>query len=256
VKATADRQGKLIIPAFAIGRVEEVLYWIKRLEDERRIPVLPVWVDSPMAAEALTMYGRHVDELDPAVRPEETDQQIPVGNAARGTPAYHRRKVAGTHRDMAGFATSRLQLVSSTQQSKDLTASRQPAIVISSSGMATGGRVLHHLESALPRDQNAVLFVGFQAAGTRGRQLVDGATIVRIHGRDIPVHARIARLDSMSAHADANEIVHWLRDFSKPPARTFIVHGEPVAAAALQQRLKAQLGWPAEIAGYLQRVEL
>ena len=256
VKSTAEREGKLIIPAFAIGRVEEVLYWIKRLEDERRIPVLPVWVDSPMASEALTMYGRHVNELDPAVQPEETDQQIPIGQAARGTPTYHRRKVAGTHRDVAGFATSRLQIVSSTQQSKDLTASRQPAIVISSSGMATGGRVLHHLDAALPREQNTVLFVGFQAAGTRGRQLADGAKIVRIHGRDVPVNARVARLDSMSAHADANEILHWLRNFSQPPARAFIVHGESAAAAALQHRMKAELGWSAEVAGYLQRADL
>jgi metallo-beta-lactamase family protein len=256
VKSTAEREGKLIVPAFAIGRVEEVLYWLKRLEDARRIPVMPVWIDSPMASEALRMYGRHIDELDPAVRPEETNQQIPVGEAARGTPASHRRKVAGTHRDVAGFATSRLQLVSSTQQSKELTASRQPAIVISSSGMATGGRVLHHLEAALPRDQNTVLFVGFQAAGTRGRQLVDGAKFVRIYGCDIPVNARVARLDSMSAHADANEILHWVRGFATAPSRTFIVHGEPASATALQQRLKAELGWQAEIAGYLQRVEL
>ena len=163
IKSTAARSGKLVIPAFAIGRVEELLYWVRRLEAEHRIPVLPVYVDSPMATEALRYYSARVAELDPELRP--------------------------TSGQVYAFATTRFQTVASTQQSKELTASRRPAVVISSSGMATGGRVLHHLAAALPDQRNTVLFVGYQAAGTRGRQLVDGAREVRIHGRSIPVNA-------------------------------------------------------------------
>ena len=149
VKATLARGGKVIIPAFAIGRVEEILYWLKQLEDEGAIPRAPVFLDSPMAIEALRFYSQRVNELDEELRP------------------------AG--RPVASFATSRFQTVSSPQQSAELTASRTPAIVISSSGMATGGRVLHHLKRALPDPKNTVLFVGYQSPGTRGRSLVDGA---------------------------------------------------------------------------------
>jgi metallo-beta-lactamase family protein len=236
VRTTAQRKGRLIVPSFAIGRVEEVLYWIKRLEDEQRIPVLPVWVDSPMATEALVQYGRRLEELDPEMRPS--------GPLPR------------EHRAVAAFATDRLRIVASPQQSRELVQSRIPSIVISSSGMATGGRVLHHLAVALPHPENTVLFVGFQAAGTRGRQLIEGAGSVRIHGADVPVNARIAHLDSMSAHADSAEILRWLRSFRRPPSRTFIVHGEPDAAAALQQTIAAELKWPATVAQYLQQVDL
>ena len=236
VRSTAERRGKIIVPSFAIGRVEEVLYWIKRLEDEKRIPVLPVWVDSPMASLALVQYGRRLEELDPDMAP---GQPLPRHN-----------------REVAAFATDRLQLVASPQQSRELVRSRGPAIVISSSGMATGGRVLHHLDAALPRPENTVMFVGFQAAGTRGRQLIEGAKTVRIHGRDVAVNARVAHLDSMSAHADADEILRWLRGFKRAPAETFIVHGEPEAAAALEQRLSSELGWRARVARHAQTVEI
>ncbi len=236
VRSTAERRGKIIVPSFAIGRVEEILYWIKRLEDERRIPVIPVWVDSPMASQALVQYGRRLEELDPEMAPE---QPVPRHN-----------------REVAAFATDRLQIVASPQQSRDLVRSRGPAVVISSSGMATGGRVLHHLAAALPRPENTVMFVGFQAAGTRGRQLVQGAKTVRIHGGDVAVNARVAHLDSMSAHADADEILRWLRGFKRAPADTYIVHGEPDAAAALQRRIAGELGWQAHVAGHLQTVNL
>jgi metallo-beta-lactamase family protein len=181
-----------------------------------------------MATEALVQYGRRLDELDPEMTPSEP---LPRHN-----------------REVAAFATDRLKIVASTQQSRELVRSRGPAIVISSSGMATGGRVLHHLAAALPRPENTVMFVGYQAAGTRGRHLVEGAQTVRIHGADVPVSARIARMDSMSAHADANEIMRWLRHFRRPPASTFIVHGEPSASAALQQRVATELGWSATVA--------
>jgi metallo-beta-lactamase family protein len=219
IKDTAERGGKLIVPAFAIGRVEELLYWIRRLEQERRVPVMPVFVDSPMASEALNYYSAHVAELDPNMRPA--------------------RKAVST------FATARFQVVMSPQQSKQLTASRRSAIVISSSGMATGGRVLHHLAAALPDAKNTVLCVGFQAAGTRGRNLVDGATEVKIHGQFIPVRARIARNDTMSAHADRSEILQWLRTIPQAPGTLCLVHGEPGPMDALKAAVGEQLGWKA-----------
>jgi metallo-beta-lactamase family protein len=230
INDTAARGGKLIIPSFAIGRVEEVLYWLKHIEDAKRIPVLPVFVDSPMASRALQFYASRADELDPDVRPP-----------ARGVSA---------------FATRRLTVIASPQQSKELVASRQPSIVIASSGMATGGRVIHHLEVALPSAKNTVLFVGFQAEGTRGRTLVDGIKQVRIKGRDIPVAARIERIDSMSAHADANEIMRWLSLFSRPPSMTYLVHGESLALEALRARVQVELKWPVHVARYQERVEL
>jgi metallo-beta-lactamase family protein len=244
IKATADRGGKMIIPAFAVGRVEEVLYWIKRLEDERRIPVLPVFVDSPMATEALARYTERVRELDPEMQPEERDEKAPHGRAARSEPREERREQARRERQVCVFCTERFRTISSPQESKDLTASKMPAIVISSSGMATGGRVLHHLKAALPDPGNTVLLVGFQAAGTRGRQLVDGAPAVKIHGQVIPVHARVDKIDSMSAHADSQEILRWLGGFKRAPRTTFLVHGELVAMEALQASIKASLGWP------------
>ncbi len=214
---TAERGGKLIVPAFAIGRVEELLYWVRRLEKEKRIPVLPVYVDSPMATEALRHYTARVAELDPDMRT--------------------------TRKDVSTFATARFQTIASPQQSKELTASRRPAIVISSSGMATGGRVLHHLAAALPDPRNTVLFVGYQAAGTRGRTLVDGGREVKIHGQIIAVNARVARNDSMSAHADRGEIVRWLETLPAAPRRLCLVHGEPGPMDALKARVRERFGW-------------
>lgn len=230
VNAAWSRRGKLIIPAFAIGRVEEVIYWLKRLEEQKRIPVLPVFVDSPMAAKALQFYARRADELDADMRP-----------AAAGVCA---------------FCTRRMITVSSPQQSKELVASRQPAIVIASSGMATGGRVLYHLQAALPHERNSVLFVGFQAAGTRGRTLLDGAGHVRIKGREVAVKAQIHHINSMSAHADSSEVMRWLGGFTRPPAMTYLVHGEPDALSALCARITAERGWPVRIARHLETVAL
>ena len=256
IKATAERGGKVIIPAFAVGRVEELLYWIKRLEDERRIPVLPVFVDSPMATEALRRYSERVAELDPELNPEERDDKAPLGHAARTEPRDRRREHARRERQLCVFCTERFKTVSSTQESKDLTASRIPAIVISSSGMATGGRVLHHLKAVLPDPRNTVLLVGFQAAGTRGRRLIDGEPEIKIHGQMIPVHAHVEKIDSMSAHADSEEILRWLGGFTRPPRLTFLVHGEQVAMDALQATIKARLGWDARLPQHEETVDL
>jgi metallo-beta-lactamase family protein len=230
INDVANRGGRLIVPAFAIGRVEEVLYWLKQLEDQHRIPVLPVYVDSPMAASALQFYASRMTELD-----------AELGAGARTVRA---------------FSTSHMVTIATVEESKNLVAARTPAIVIASSGMATGGRVLHHLAATLPDPRNTVLFVGFQAAGTRGRLLCDGARQVRLHGQSVPVAARIERIDSMSAHADAGEIMRWLTGFVRPPAMTYLVHGEPPALDALATRITAERAWPVHIAKYLERVEL
>ncbi|HYT67571.1 MAG TPA: MBL fold metallo-hydrolase [Vicinamibacterales bacterium] len=242
VKDTANRGGKLIVPAFAIGRVEELLYWLKRLEADKRIPVLPVFVDSPMAGAALARYTERVHELDPDMQPEQSDDRAPH-DAAAPSPADVRRRTAMQEREVCVFSTERFRVIASADESKQLTASRAPAIVISASGMAEGGRVLHHLKAALPNAQNTVLFAGYQGVGTRGRRLVDGEKSVKIHGEWIPVAARIERIDSMSAHADSNEIMRWLHGFTGPPKQTFIVHGEPAAQDALGERIQKEFGW-------------
>ncbi|MBA2257489.1 MAG: MBL fold metallo-hydrolase [Acidobacteria bacterium] len=255
IRDTAERGGKMIIPAFAIGRVEELIYWIKRLEDEKKIPVLPVFVDSPMAVEALARYSERLKELDPEMHPEEVDEIAPHGPAAR-EPRQRRRREAKQERDVCAFCTERFRTISSPQESKELTASRMPAIVISASGMATGGRVLHHLKAALPHERNTVLFAGFQAAGTRGRRLVDGEKSVKIHGQMVPVAARVELIHSMSAHADSQEILHWLRGFKSPPKRTFIVHGELTAMQSLQGLITKELGWQTHAPAWNEKVEL
>jgi metallo-beta-lactamase family protein len=230
IRDTSARGGKLIVPAFAVGRVEELLYWIRSLEQEHRIPILPVYLDSPMAVEALRFYSARTTELDPDVRP--------------------------VHKDVSAFATTRFHAIATPLESKALTANRRPAIVLSSSGMATGGRVLHHLAAALPDERNTVLFVGYQAAGTRGRTLVDGVGEVKIHGRVIPVRAQVEKLDSMSAHADRGEMLRWLGTCPSPPRRLLLVHGEPEPIEALGRLIDQRLGWSSYVPSYREKMDL
>lgn len=242
VSETAAHGGKVVIPAFAIGRVEEVLYWLRRLEDERRIPELPVYLDSPMAAKAREQYAARLDELDPEMRAMARD-----GRA---------RARAQAERNLCAFSTARFQVVSSVEDSRRLASSRTPAIIVSSSGMATGGRVLHHLRAVLPDARHTVLFVGYQAAGTRGRRLLDGEREIKIHGELVPVRARIEAIDAMSAHADADEILRWLSGFERQPAVTYLVHGEEPAMTALAGRIERELGWRTYMPEYLERIDL
>src|SRR4030095_7531735 len=216
ITTTAGRGGRIIIPAFAIGRVEELLYWVKRLEEEKRIPVLPVFLDSPMAVDALSRYQQRLAELDPELNPESHDEKAPHGPADHQERVSERQRHAQQERQVCAFCTERFRTISSAAESKQLTQSKMPAIVISASGMATGGRLLHHLKPGLPDSRNTVLFVGYQAAGTRGRQLVDGGKVVKIHGEMIPVQARIELVESLAAHADSTEILQWLGGFTKP----------------------------------------
>jgi metallo-beta-lactamase family protein len=210
INETVERRGKVVIPAFALGRVEELLYWVRILEERKVIPELPVYVDSPMAVEALAEYRDFMHELDEGLR---------------------------------NFLTARLRVVSSIALSRKVQEDDKPSIVISSSGMATGGRVLHHLVRVLPDERNTVLFAGYQAQGTRGRMLLEGAKTTRIHGKEVAVRAHIETLDSISAHADANEIMRWLKSFAKAPSLVCLVHGEPTPMDALKARIETELTW-------------
>jgi metallo-beta-lactamase family protein len=256
VNDTVKRGGRVIIPAFAIGRVEELIYWLRRLEEQRRIPVLPVYLDSPMAIDALARYSQRVQELDPDMQPEAYDEKTPHGPADREDSRDERRQHAHHERQMCVFCTERFSTVSTAAESKRLTQSKTPAIIISASGMATGGRVLHHLTAALPDSRNTALLVGYQAVGTRGRQLMDGAKSVKIHGQLVPVTAHVESIGSMSAHADSSEIMRWLGGFSGAPKQTFIVHGEPDAMLALGASIKAKLGWETRMPEHREQVAL
>lgn len=256
INTTAQRGGRIIIPSFAIGRVEELIYWLRRLEEEKRIPVLPVFVDSPMAADALARYTQRVQELDPDMAPEAADEKAPHGTADRADSREARARHARHERQLCAFCTERFRTIATPAESRQLTESKMPAIVISASGMATGGRVLHHLKAGLPDSRNTVLFVGYQAAGTRGRLLVDGASAVKIHGQMISVQARIELLESMSAHADSTEILRWLGGFAAPPRTTFIVHGELPAMEALNAAIHGMPGWNTKIPAHGETVEL
>ena len=203
-----------------MGRTQELLYLLRDLELTREIPEVPIYVDSPMAVRALEVHQRHKAALNMQCR---------------------KQVIEGTEI----FKPSRLHLVSSVHDSKELVFSKNRArIVIAGSGMATGGRILHHFRHHLPNPSTTVLFVGYQAVGTRGRSLRDGNETLRMFGMDIRVRARIESMDGFSGHADANEILAWLLAFNKPLERVFLVHGEPESAEALGKRIEAEFGWP------------
>ena len=223
IRAAAERGGALLVPAFAVGRTQELLWWIRRLEHEKRIPVLPVYIDSPMAIDVTDIYLRSTSEHDLDMRRLENAGQHPL------YPEH-------------------FHLAKTQEESMALNSVRGPVIIISASGMATGGRILHHLKLRLSDRRTTVLLVGFQAAGTRGRSLLEGASEVRIHGTDIKVKARVESLDGLSAHADQGELLQWLSGFERPPRATYLVHGEPEAATALSGAIGERYGWDATVA--------
>jgi len=213
VNDAVDRGGVLLIPAFAAGRTQEILFYLSRLESAGAIPVLPVYVDSPMAVRATDLYARHREDLN-----FQWDDHVDR------------------------LATKQTTLVRSVRESKRLHELTGSAIIISASGMATGGRVLHHLARRLGDTRSTVLFAGFQVDGTRGRKLVEGAETIRLLGQDWPVRCHVTHLDGMSAHADRDQLLRWSRSITNIPKRTLVVHGEPAAAAALAGRLHDELG--------------
>ena len=231
VERAVAQKAWLLVPAFAIGRTQEILYDLRGLEDVARIPSLPVYLDSPMGDKATAIYARHTEEHDPDARGIE---------AAGGRP----------------FAPKNLRICKSVEDSKRLNDTDGPGILIAGSGMATGGRILHHFVRRLSDARTTVLFVGYQAAGTRGRLLREGARQMKMLGQSVPVRAAIMASDAYSAHADQGEILRWLGGFTRPPAATYIVHGEPDAASALQVRIASQLKWRAVVAQDGQRIDI
>jgi metallo-beta-lactamase family protein len=231
VRAAVDRGGALVVPAFAVGRTQEVIYHLRTLEDAGRIPRLPTYVDSPMAIEATDLYCSHPEDLDP-------DTAKPVLSGA--CPLH----------------TARFQLARSVDESRKINDVRGAAIIIAASGMVTGGRVLHHLRRRLPDPKTTVLLVGFQAPGTRGRLIQDGARTVRMFGEDVPIRAHVDVIHGLSAHADANGLLRWLRTATGRPRHVFVVHGELAPAEALAARIHSELGWDASVPDYRERVGL
>ncbi len=231
VERTASKGGTVVIPAFAIGRTQELLFLFRELIAGDQLPSLPIHVDSPMAIDVTQIYEAHREDHSPVIDALEAGGMKP-------------------------FDLPDLHFDKTVDESKHLNTARFPMVIISASGMATGGRVIHHLERCLPDHRNTILFVGFQAAGTRGQAIQSGAKSVKMHGRNVSVNARIETIDGLSAHADYGEILAWLGRFSKPPGKTFLVHGEPHASEALRQRIAQQLHWDVTVPAYLQKVEL
>lgn len=215
-----EKGGMLLIPAFAVGRTQQLLFHIRRLQDESRVPDLPVYIDSPMAVDVTDLYCQFGDDHNLNVDLLMDEESCPL-------------------------RCKNTKFVRDVEDSKALNTRPGPAIIISASGMCTGGRILHHLKWRLPDPKNMVLFVGFQAEGTRGRLLRDGAEEITIHGDRIPVRAEITAVDALSSHGDQKEILRWLSGFRRLPRATFIVHGEPPASQSLQEKIQGELGWPA-----------
>jgi metallo-beta-lactamase family protein len=231
VERTASQGGTVVIPSFAVGRTQELLYLFRELIEAGEMHSLPIHVDSPMAIDVTHLYEAHREDHSQIMKALETGGVQP-------------------------FSPPDLHFDKSVDQSKQLNNTRFPTVIISASGMATGGRVVHHLERCLPDHRNTIMFVGFQAAGTRGQAIQSGAKSVKMHGHNVSVRARIETLDSLSAHADYGEILAWLTQFPKPPGRTFLVHGEPRASEALRQRITQQINWDVVLPTYLQKIKL
>jgi metallo-beta-lactamase family protein len=212
INDTATKGGVVLIPAFAVGRAQHLLHLIATLLEQRRIPKLPVFLDSPMAIDATELFRKHGD--DHRLSPKDLERM-------RHAAAYAR----------------------TPDESRAIDASSGPMVVISASGMATGGRVLHHLRRFLPQRENHALLVGYQAAGTRGRALLDGAEELKIHGQYVNVAASVTQLQGLSAHADYAELLAWLRTSGISPGRVFVTHGEPAASDAFRRRLRETFGW-------------
>lgn len=231
VETTAARGGSIIVPSFAVGRTQELLYLFRMLINENKMQAFPIHVDSPMAIDATDLYRKHHEDHN-----LQTDEFESGGHRLFAQPNVHFDRTV--------------------EESKALNECHYPSIIISASGMATGGRVLHHLARCLPDHRNTILFVGFQAPGTRGHIIQSGADTVKIHGQQVPVRAHVEAIENLSAHADYREIMAWLRKFPSAPKTTFVTHGELHAAEALEERVMKDLGWRAEVPSYLDTVSL
>ena len=226
ISEAAKRGGVVVIPAFAVGRVQSMLYYLSVLKKTGAIPAsLPIFLDSPMAKDATALYLKHkaIHRLTPTQ-----------------CKALH---------DVA-------RIINSVDESMALDQHHMPMVIVSASGMATGGRVLHHLKVFAPDPRNMIIFAGFQAGGTRGATMVAGTPTVKIHGQQIAVRAQVEQISNLSAHADYSEILRWMAGFKQAPRKTFITHGEPEAADEMRKHIETELGWQCEVPHYLQSVEL
>jgi metallo-beta-lactamase family protein len=222
---TVGRGGTVLIPSFAVGRAQTLMFHLHRLKTAHRIPDVPIFLDSPMAVDATDLLCKYLP--------------------------YHKLDT-----EQCRLTCAVAKYVRDAEESKALDRDPMPKIIISASGMATGGRVVHHLKYYAPDRKNTVLFAGFQAGGTRGAAMTAGAESVKIHGQYVPVRAEIVNLDMLSAHADAGELLGWLRNFEAPPKTTFITHGEPDASDALRRRIEEELRWNCSVPQYRDRIEL
>ena len=225
IEKTVGRGGTVVIPAFAVGRAQLLLYYLWKLRQAGRLGSVPIYLDSPMAINASELLCDHL-----------ADHRLPaeICHAACGIATYTRE----------------------VEESKRITASQFPKVVISASGMATGGRVLHHLAAFAPKRENTILFAGYQAAGTRGQAMLQGAREVRIHGQWVPVNAQVVNLPELSAHADANELMRWLSGVKNPPKTIFVTHGEEDAALTLATKISAERGFKTHVPRHVETVVL
>ncbi len=231
IKNAALNDSEILIPAFAVGRAQEVLYLIRELEDQKRVPILPVILDSPMASAATRVY---------ASRREEHDEEYVTASAGNANPMRTHSMIASTTRE----------------DSKRLNKERGARVIISASGMMTGGRVLHHALRVLPDENATIVFVGYQAAGTLGRRVADGEREVKVLGQWVPVRCNTERIGGFSAHADWQEVIRWLQELPAPPRRVFVTHGEVGSATAMAQHIRERFDWPVEVPEHGQQFEL
>ena len=225
IRDTFDRGGLVIIPAFAVGRTQLLLYHLYQLMEKGKIPKVPIFTDSPMAIDATQLYLDYSKD---------------------------HRLGAMLQEDEHAFKHPHLHYYQKKEESMSLNTYNGKAIIISASGMATGGRILHHLFHHLPHEKNGVIIVGYQAQETRGRRLLDGDPIIRIYGDEVPVRAKVYPIEGLSAHADQDELMDWAEGFTEKPKYTFVVHGEPKSAEALAYKLKEELGWNTLLPNYLE----
>jgi metallo-beta-lactamase family protein len=231
IRTTVQRGGSIVIPAFAVERTQKLLFMLKELMETDQIPRVPINADSPMAIKAVQIFLKYSDEFSP-----ETKALIDKYGSPLDCPNFY-------------FDLTQ-------DDSKKINESKYPAIIVSSSGMATGGRVLHHLIQRLPDPRNLILFIGFQAPGTRGYDIKNSAADVKMFGQTVSVRAQVASLEQFSDHADMPELLEWLRTFQAAPKQTYLVHGEPAASAALREIMTHDLGWNVQVAAYKQKVQI
>jgi metallo-beta-lactamase family protein len=231
IRKTIERGGSVVVPAFAVERTQKFLFMLKELMEAGQIPHVPVFADSPMAIKAVEIYLKHSEEYS-----DEAKRLI----GQYGSPLT-----------WPGFS-----FASTSAESKKINDSRYPCIIVSSSGMVTGGRIQHHLAQRLPDPRNTVVFIGFQAPGTRGATIKSGAPEVKIYGEIVPIRAQVIAFEQFSDHADPPELLQWLRTFTTKPQTTYLVHGEPAASSQLRETMTKELGWNVQVAQWMQKVEV